>query len=245
MNWGSSFLADERTLLGTGKRRRCYRLQGTGLCAKFYHDPLRLPARTRLSVRVNIAWGCLCRAMNINYREWRYHQYFLRSLPHDLARVFPEHTEPVHCLEKGWGIIETLILNADGSLPKTVTKELKNSQNPKQCLVIYQETEHLLQRFAEYGVRFFDLSNILVQWLEDGTFRLRVADFEPDCRAIIPGLSHIGFYVRCKIRRRTTRYLAMLRNILAEKQITLSVAQARASQHDPFFKRVAIVTGLL
>jgi hypothetical protein len=245
MNGGIPFSIDEQALLGRGRRRRCYRLPGTDLCAKFYHNPSRLPPGTRLSIRLNIAWGCLCRAANVNYREWRYHQRLHRRLPAEVARVFPEHTEPVRCPEKGWGIVETLILNADGSLPRTVTEELNAARDAALCLRIYREVEALFQRFVEHGVRFFDPSNILVQWTGDGAFRLRIADFEPDCRALVPGLSHLDFYVRCKVRRRAARYLARLRNILAKKHVSPALPLAFPRQRVSFFKRFALAAGLI
>lgn len=244
MNGEPSFLVDEQALLGEGRRRRCYRMSETGLCAKFYRAPSRLPAGTSLGIRIRIVLGLLCRAANVNYHEWQYHQHLLRHLPKELASVFPEHTEPVHCREKGWGIIETLILNADGTQPRTVSEELKASNDAAECLRIYRETDLLLQRFVESGIRFFDPPNILVQRTGNGAFRLRIADFEPDCRALIPGLAHVGFYVRSKVRRRAARYLAVLRKILAKKQITLPVAQTSPSQHASFFKRIVIATGL-
>jgi hypothetical protein len=245
MNGGYYFLGDERTLLGKGRRRCCYRLPETEYCVKFYHDPAKLPPKTRLSVRLNIVWGRLCRAANINYREWRYHQRLLRRLPEALARVFPEHTEPVYCPAKGWGIIETLIRNADGTWPRTVVEEITASQDAVLCLRLYRETEILFQQLVDHNVCFFDPSNILVQWTEGGAFRLRIADFEPDCRALIPGLSHIGFYVRCKVRRRAQRYLARLDGILAKKRIAREPLPARAPRQVSFFKRFAAAAGLI
>ena len=227
MNGEAYFLVDERALLGKGRRRRCYRMPGTDLCAKFYHAPSALPPKTRLSIRLDIVLGRLCRAANVNYHEWRYHQYLLGHLPEDIVDAFPEHTEAVYCREKKWGIIETLILNADGTLPRSVAEELKASQDAALCLRIYQETERLLQRFVEHGVRVFDPPNLLVQWTGDGAFRLRIADFEPNCRALIPGLAYIGFYVRGKVRRRAVRYLDKLRNILAEKGMALPATQGQ------------------
>ena len=244
MNGGSFFQVDKQAFLGEGRRRRCYRMSGTDLCAKFYRDPSKLPAGTSLGIRIRIVCGLLCRAANVNYHEWQYHQCLLRHLPEELAAIFPEHTEPVHCREKGWGIIETLILNADGTQPRSVVEELKASRDTAVCLRIYHETEDLLQRFIEHRIRFFDPPNILVQWTGGGAFQLRIADFEPDCRSLIPGLAHIGFYVRSKVRRRAARFLAILRRILAKNGITPPVTPTCPAQHDSLFKRLVIATGL-
>jgi hypothetical protein len=245
MNGGFHFLGNEEALIGKGRRRRCYRMPGTDLCVKFYHDPSGLPPRTRLSIRLNILLGHLCRAVNVNYREWQYHQRLLRRLPEQLASVFPEHTEPVYCLEKGWGIIESLILNADGTLPRAIIEELRVSRDAEQCLRLYREIESLFQRLVDHNVCFFDPSNILVQWTADGTFRLRIADFEPSCRSFIPGLSRVDFYVRCKVRRRAARYLVRLRNLLAKKHIAQEFLPARSPRPVSFFKRFALAAGLI
>ena len=242
MNRGSYFHTDDGGLLGEGRRRRCHRLADPGLCVKFYRDPSSLPPGTRLSIRLNIACGRRFRCANVNYREWRYHQSLQRQLPAELAAVFPEHTEPVRCSEKGWGIIETLILNADGTLPQKVVDELKAARDPALSLRIYTETERLCRRLAEHSVCFFDPSNILVQWTGPETFRLRIADIEPWCRTLVPWLSRCDFYVRCKVRRRASRYLARLRGLLSANGASPERGE-RVPR--PFFKRFAQRAGLV
>ncbi|HRR34718.1 MAG TPA: hypothetical protein P5026_11500 [Kiritimatiellia bacterium] len=240
-----SFLTDERTLLGTGRRRRCHRVPGTDLCAKFYHAPYDLPRGTRLTTRLNIAWGRRYRFANINYREWQYHQRLKRQLPDYMAAVFPEHTEPVYCPQRGWGIIETVILNADGTQPRRVAEELKSLRDPALGRSLYEAVECLSQQLVEYGVRFFDFPNILVQWTGPRTFRLRIADFEPSCRSLIPGLSHVDFYVRCKVRRRATRYLHRLETILNSVSNGHGFPFVRRPQHRSLFRRFALAAGLM
>lgn len=46
-------------------------------------------------------------------------------------------------------------------------------------------------------------------------FQLRIVDFEPRTRALIPGLSYIKPYVRSKVRRRSQRYLSRLQSVMA------------------------------
>jgi hypothetical protein len=245
MNGGLSFLSDERTLLGTGRRRRCDRMPGTDLCAKFYHAPHALPPGTRLTTRLNIAWGRRCRFANINYREWQYHQRLKRQLPDHMAAVFPEHTEPVHCPQRGWGIIETVILNADGTHPRKVADVLRSVDDPALGRSLVEAAERLFKLFVEHGVCFFDPSNILVQWTGPGTFRLRIADFEPSCRALIPCLSRIDFYVRCKVRRRATRYLRRLEAILDTAHRRHGRPFVRCPQRRSLFQRIGMAAGLM
>jgi hypothetical protein len=246
MNGGSIFQVDERALIGQGRRRRCYRLPAQELCVKFYRDTASLPPKTRLNVRLVIALGRRCRCANVNHREWRYHQVLKRRLPEDLLAVFPEHTEPVFCPERGWGIVETLILNADGTVARKAVEELQETRDAALGLRIYKETASLLRRLAENSVRFFDPSNILVQWTGDGAFRLRIADFEPSCRALVPGLSHLPLYVRCKVRRRSARYLERLRRLLfARHALPESVFAERRHAAMPLLERFTREAGLL
>lgn len=217
MNSGYRTIGETGSLVGQGRRRECYLVPGKKVCVKFYRSPGNLPANTRCGVRIDIALGRRFRRLNINFREWRYHQQLLRDLPAELSALFPEHTEPVFCPGRGWGIQESLILNADGTLPRRILHELAALDNPALARRLYLEAARLYQRLAEQGVCFFDVSNVLVQWTGTGTFRLRIADFEPSCRALLPGLIHVRPYVRCKVRRRARRFLKRMERVLAAK----------------------------
>ena len=206
---------NEETLLGKGSRRRCYRMPGSALCVKFNRLASEFPPKTRLRIRWDTLLGSLFRCLNINYREWKYHQRVLLKLPEDLARVFPEFMEPVRCPKNGWGVIETLIMNADGSQPRRVDQELCDSKDAEQRQRIYEATQDLLQQLADRSICFFDPQNILLQWTGEGRFSLRITDFEPVCRVFVPGMAHVPPYVRYTVRRRAARYLAQLRKHLA------------------------------
>jgi len=54
----------------------------------------------------------------------------------------------------------------------------------------------------------------LVQWLSPDSFRLRIVDFEPSGKEIVPGLSYVKPYVRSKVRRRSNRYLSRLHQMV-------------------------------
>lgn len=215
------------SMIGEGRRRQCFRLPGQDACVKFYRSASNLPRNARSGVRVEIALGRRFRALNINYREWLYHRSLKQRLPADLLAVFPEQTEPVFCPGRGWGIQETLILNADGSLPRRILQELTALDSPELARRICQESERLFERLAAHSVCFFDLSNVLVQWTGADTFRLRIADFEPSCRSFVPGLTHIRPYVSCKVRRRARRYLRRMKAVLAAKGLVCAPTNAR------------------
>lgn len=239
MNLGFHIIGELGDLVGQGRRRECYLVPGKNVCVKFYRSPNNLPRNTRCGVRIDIALGRRFRCLNINFREWQYHRQLLSHLPAELSALFPEYTEPVFCPDRGWGIQESLILNADGTLPRRILHELAELDSPALARRLYQEAAKLYQRLAEQGVCFFDVSNVLVQWTGTGTFRLRIADFEPSCRALLPGLIHIRPYVTCKVRRRARRFLKRMERVLEAKGFSVfpekTLSHARSLRNRPVF----------
>ena len=199
-------------LIGEGSRRRCYRLSGQPFCVKFYRLPSEYTRKTTVGVRLHIWMSRFIVRHNANCQEWRYHQVLRKRLPPDLFAVFPKEIKPVYSRERGWGIIESLIQNADGTPIQRVIYEMGRVTDVQLRHQLYEAAERLFARLAEHAVCFFDPPNVMVQWAESGTFRLRIVDFEPKGRAFIPGLSAIKPYVRSKVRRRCSRYLKRLRD---------------------------------
>ena len=243
MNGDVPFELREELYLGKGRRRRCYRLPDSDLCVKFYHNPADMAPKLRRIAR-EISWRRFLRPVNVNYREWRYHQEVVKHLPDMVREAFPEHTELVYCPEKGWGIIASLIRNADGSHPKRVTQELTLLADDNLCLELYHATARLCHELTRLGVRFFDHANILVQWTDGNRFRLRIVDFEPECRSPIPGLEFIGFYVRYKCQSRVERYLAKLRELLEQRQVPEKLLPQVPPTRKRIFKRFAAAMGM-
>ena len=204
--------------IGKGSRRECYRMLNQDACVKFYRDPATLDRKTRLSQRLHILAARFVRGWNTNVQEWRYLQTLKRRLPPELLAVFPDRIEPVYSAERGWGIIESLVLNPDGTFAKSVQKEMAGIQDQALRVRLYQETERLLGQLSEYAVCFFDPPNVLVQWLSRDAFRLRIVDFEPSGKEIVPGLSYVKPYVRRKVRRRSDRYLRRLRGMVSRAE---------------------------
>jgi hypothetical protein len=113
--------------------------------------------------------------------------------------------------KRGWGVIESLIENADGSAIRPVAVEMRETEDRALRERLYQAMAKLFDQLAEHSVCFYDPPNTMVQWTGPNEFRLRIVDFEPMGRALIPGLSLIPIYVRYKVRRRCTRYLKRMR----------------------------------
>jgi hypothetical protein len=198
-------------VVGKGSRRVCYRIPETDLCAKFYRTREDLSRRSFFGLDVGMQVARFCRWTNVNYQEWRYLQTLRQRLPAELLAVFPERLEPAYSAQKGWGLVESLILNADGTSARPLMVEMASVSDPDLRLRLFTGAALLFEELARHSVCFFDPPNVLVQWAGPDTFRLRIADFEPQCRALIPGLSSIKPYVRSKVRRRGRRFLVEVR----------------------------------
>ncbi len=201
----------ELDLLGEGSRRRCFRVPDQRFCVKFYRLPSEYTHKTTLGVRLHIWMSRFVARLNANCQEWHYHQALRSRLPSDLFAAFPEEVKPVYSRERGWGIVESLILNVDGTPMRRVIAEMGKAQDVRLRRRLYEAAERLFARLAEHTVCFYDPPNVMVQWTGTDEFRLRIVDFEPKGRALVPGLSMIKPYVRCKVRRRCARYLKRLR----------------------------------
>lgn len=201
-------------LLGEGSRRRCYRMPEPGLCVKFYRKWGEFTARDGVNLRFSV---CLARhrsALNVNCHECRYHSLLKRRLSPDLFSIFPERVTCVYSPDRGWGVVESLIQDADGRPSQRIESVIYGASSVEQRERLFAAAERLLQRLAEEGVCFFDPHNILVQWVSPAEFRLRIADFDPQDRVLVPGLTCIKPYVRLKVLRRARRFLVRIRKRL-------------------------------
>ncbi len=217
---GTDSLLEEAywVLIGHGSRRKCFRIVGEPWCVKFYRLPEEYTQKTRLGVRVHIWLARFVRRWNANCQEWRYHQKLKQRLPSDLFAAFPESIEPIFSERRGWGLVESLIENVDGSPIQRVMTEMRRSDDDALRRQLFEAAEKLFAQLADHSVCFYDPPNVMVQWLGPTDFQLRIVDFEPQGRALIPGLSHLKPYVRYKVRRRCARYLARLRDTFFKKE---------------------------
>lgn len=202
---------DHLERIGDGSRRCCFRISGQPFCVKFYRTPAEYTKKTRRSVRTSIFFSRFCLWFNVNYHEACYHARLRKRLPPDLFAAFPEQMRMVFSRKRGWGVIESLIENADGSAIRPVAVEMREAEDRALCERLYRAMAKLFDQLAEHSVCFYDPPNTMVQWTGPDEFRLRIVDFEPMGRALIPGLSLIPIYVRHKVRRRCTRYLKRMR----------------------------------
>lgn len=193
------------TEIGKGSRRICFRMPGSMLCIKRYRDDDGVGER----VRREISRCRFDRARNTCAQEYDYIRSLAVKLPQRVFAVFPETMELKEDTAHGWYLVESLVLNGDGSIPERFSRTCcaADAQMRRRLLAAYCNLVHALMVSA---VRFYDPQNVLVQWERrpfEGTFRLRIVDFEPASRAFIPVDFVCPAFRRMKVYRRVKRYL--------------------------------------
>lgn len=193
----------ELNRLGGGSRRECFELKGGKLCLKCYRDESTAKSST---VAGEIRKYRHDERKNTCRQEFRYYEKLKLSLPAEVFAVFPEVCLSFHLPMKGWALVENVLRNADGSVPRSFRDEFFAADEARRAKLL-SAFDRVIENFVKYGVRFYDTQNLLVQTLAEGGFRLRVVDFEPAARTLIPIDSIFPALVRAKVRRRAKRYL--------------------------------------
>lgn len=195
---------DELAFLGAGSRRECHAIPGTSLCLKCYRDETAAPNAT---VAREIRRYRHDQRRNACCREYRYWQKLKSALPPYVFAAFPDTMEQILLPNRGWAVVETRVQNADGTPCERFSLAYRAADDATKAKLL-KEFWLLVGAFAAYAVRFYDTQNIVVQRLGSGDFRLRVVDFEPAARTLIPIDSLCNAIVRGKVIRRAKRYLA-------------------------------------
>lgn len=195
---------DELAFLGAGSRRECHAIPGTSLCLKCYRDETAAPnatvAREIRRYRHDERRSACC-------REYRYWQKLKSALPPYVFAAFPDTMKQILLPNRGWAVVETRVQNADGTPCERFSLAYRAADDATKAKLL-KEFWLLVGAFAAYAVRFYDTQNIVVQRLDNGRFRLRVVDFEPAARTLIPIDSLCNAIVHGKVIRRAKRYLA-------------------------------------
>ena len=193
------------TEIGKGSRRVCLRLPDSRLCVKRYRDDDGVGE----TVKREITRFRFDRRRSTCAQEYDYIRSLAAKLPPEVFAVFPETMElrddPVH----GWHLVESLVLNGDGSVPERFSRTCRaaDADTRQRLLCVFRDLAHAFEAAA---VRFYDPQNVLVQWEGgpfEGAFRLRIVDFEPASRAFLPVDLLCPALRRMKLRRRVRRYL--------------------------------------
>lgn len=201
--------------IGMGSRRACYRLPDGKHCLKCYRSDAEIaegkypgvPGTEMLAQSVirEIRNCRFSERRNTCCQEYRYWLSLKRRLPANLMAAFPSEMDQVLLPSRGWALVEELVVNADGSPPRKVLEAWWGADAALRTglLAAYNA---LADALARYAVRFYDPPNVLAQRLADGTFRLRIMDFEPASRLFFP-IDAIPAIARLKVRRRFARHL--------------------------------------
>ena len=209
------FKAGAMKRLGMGSRRACYAIPDTNLCVKCYRSDAeiregRYPGASPISplapaVVREIRKYRFDEKHNTSCREYRYWNELKRRLPPDLMDVFPSVMGQVVVPVRGWCAVEEIVSNEDGSEAKKFHDALAASKSD-ECDRLFVAFDWLARELCHHAVRFYDPQNVLVQRCANGSIRLRITDFEPVSRTLIPIDSLASFLVRLKINRRFARY---------------------------------------
>ena len=197
--------AGELELLGRGRRRAAYRLAGMGRCLKCYLPDDLVDGAGAIAKEIK---NCrFDRKRNTCAAEYDYFQELKARLPAELLATFPDEMELTSDENRGWCLIETEVCNYDGSSPKGFAEAYRQSDGKCRTEMLAR-FKALMLDLAKYRVRFFDPPNVLVQMLgPGGEFKLRIVDFEPASRTLIPLDRMFPALVGLKLKRRVRRFL--------------------------------------
>ena len=207
--------------IGMGSRRACYRLPDGKHCLKCYRSDAEIEeGKYPGSIVVKPLAAGASREIH-NYRfderrntccqEYRYWLELKKLLASDLLTVFPATMEQVYLPSRGWALVEELVLNDDGSMPKKIAEEWSLA-NPRQRDAILGAFNVIRNAICDKALFFYDPQTILIQRCADGLFKLRIIDFEPVSRSFLP-LDKIKIFARLKAKRRFGRFLRVLESI--------------------------------
>ena len=199
--------------IGMGSRRACYALPGGKLCVKCYRSEAEIEEglykgskRLSSSVVREIKQARFDEKRNTCCQEYRYWQKLREKLPAEFFAAFPQTMECVLVSSRGWCILEERIINANGTEPEHFSHTFRKADSRKKAQMLHS-LKRLLMGLISNSVRLYDPQNIVVQSLQGGKFKLRLMDFEPSGRCLIPIDALLPAFVRMKSFRRARRWM--------------------------------------
>ena len=245
------FLEGKMERLGMGSRRVCYKIPTSNLCVKCYRSDEEIKegkyegaVALAPSVVHEITKARFDEKCNTSCQEYRYWKRLKEKLPPEVFAAFPQKMECVVVPNRGWSLVEERIENFDGSK----TEDFKSAyfaaddKGKKRLLSAFSR---LIEQFCIYAVRFYDPQNFLVQRISNDDFVLRIVDFEPASRSLLPIESILPSLVRRKTIRRARRWLKIQLGVEMprisgplDKQETISMS---FSVSDNYSQHLAVV----
>lgn len=205
--------SNELVPVGRGSRRCAYRIGDTGYCAKFYLPPEECaPGAMKASIRRDIGWRRFSRMYNSSSREVYVYGKLRHVMPQSVRDKMPPVCERVFHPKWGWGVLETFYANPDGTAVLPYINEIARRKSVEEKNFIYREARDLLMELIAHSAPFYEPGNFHVQELPDGRLVMKIIDFEPDPKVMLPLESVLPFLRRVKLRRKARRFLALLRS---------------------------------
>lgn len=199
--------------IGEGARRVCYRIGETGYCVKFMRDPATTQSSQRFGWRFRYALKHyrFNRCRNINCLEAEAMEKYRRIAGPEVAAALPDVVEIVCDEQMGYGILMTFLRNADGSRMISADYEMARRNDPTFAHSCIRQISSLIDRLVACSAPFFEPDNFDAQIQDDGTPRIRLIDFEPTDKKLIPVGEWFSAIRRRNLKRKAVRYLNGLR----------------------------------
>lgn len=194
-----------------GSRRVCYRLGESGYCVKFYKPPEECaPGKMKRSIRRDVARRRFDERLNSCAQEVAHYRREWSRYPDPVRSALLPVVERVFDPRLGWGVFETYFANPDGTAVIPYEFEIRR-QTPEAKREIYLQARALLLELIREGAYFFEPGNFHVLLGADGSIALKIVDFEPQAKTLLPLERLSAAYRRWKLRRKARRYLAHCR----------------------------------
>lgn len=194
-----------------GTRRNCYKLGDSGFCVKFYKPPEDcVPGKMKKSIRSDIGWRRFNKSRNSSSQEVHLYNRLRHRMPESVRDCLPPVCERVFHPKFGWGVLETYYENPDGTAIIPYQFEI-DRQTPANRRIIYGQAKALLDTLIDLSATFYEPGNFHVLILPDGSIKMKIVDFEPESKMLIPLEAFWPWYRSHKLARKARRYLARLR----------------------------------
>lgn len=194
--------------LGVGARRVCYRIVGTGCCVKFLRTeeddpsrPLGWKMRRMLKDRFN-------RRRNLNCLEAEAMNRYRELAGPRIAAALPERVEIVLDEKLGYGVLMSELRNADGSGVKSSIIEMLERGDHDFARETFRAMREHLEDLIAVSAPFYESDNFVTQFLADGSWRLRIIDFEPVGKKLLSPERWFAPYRRWFVRRQSRKVYA-------------------------------------
>ena len=191
-----------------GSRRICYKLGDSGFCVKFYKPPEEcVSVKMKKSIRRDISRRRHDKYRNSCSQEVHIWNRLRHSMPSEIRELLPQVMERVYHPLMGWGVLETLYLNPDGSGIIPLEWTVQHRHDRELALWAYRKIRHYLKLLIDQSAPFYEASNFFAWIQRDGSILVRIIDFEPDSKTLVPLEKIWPWYRRRKVRRNAIRYL--------------------------------------